>query len=177
MSKQELIRKLNKKFMKKSIPVIKAGHTVKVVSKFKEWDKERTQSFEWLVIKVNWKSWDINSTITVRKISEWVWVERIFPIHSTNVVSIEIIKIAKVRRAKLYYMRDRFGKSARLKEIRTTQTNRDEMVKTFWEEKVQVPDTNSEEVKEWKKEVANNNKEKVKDMGYCLQRGRVYGKS
>ena len=131
MSKQELIRNLNLKYMKKSVPIIRTWYTVKVVTKFKEWDKERSQSFEWLVIKINWKYWDVNNTITVRKISEWVWVEKIFPIHSPNVASIEIIKTAKVRRAKLYYMRDRFWKSARLKEIRITQAKRNEMIKNF----------------------------------------------
>ena len=137
MSKEVLLRKLNQKFMKKSIPVIRTWYTVKVNTKFKEWDKERTQSFEWLVIKCNWKYWDIGFTITVRKISEWIWVEKIFLVHSPNIVSIEIIKIAKIRRWKLYYMRERFWKSARLQEIRITQQQRDEMTKVFEEEKIE----------------------------------------
>ena len=144
MSKQELIRAVNKKFMKKAIPIVKPGYTVRVVSKFRElpapWSKdapkERTQSFEWLVIKVRWKSWDLNSTITVRKISEWIWVEKVFPVHSPNIVSIENLKIAKIRRSKLYYMRDRFWKSARLKEVRLTQAQKDDMIRDFGKDSV-----------------------------------------
>lgn len=142
--------------MKPEIPEIKTWYTVKVVSKFKEmvkeWKKdvlkERTQSFEWLVIKVKWKYWDLNSTIIVRKISDWIWVERVFPLHSTNIVSIEVVKIAKVKRAKLYYIRDKSWKSARLKEVRLTQAQKDEMIKNF----------DKEDEKRWKKSVKSKKK-------------------
>lgn len=134
MSKQELIRKLNLKFMKSEIPDLKVWYSVKVTSKFKEWDKERIQNYEWLIISMNGKSWDLNSTITVRKIwADSIWVERIFPVHSPNIVSIEITKIAKVRRAKLYYMRELQWKAARLKETRTTPAQKAKLVKVLKE--------------------------------------------
>jgi len=112
--------------MKASVPDVKAWHTVKVVQIIKEWKKEATQVYEWLIIKVH-PAW-LKTTITVRKVTDWIWVEKIFPIHSPMIESIEIIKVAKVKRAKLYYMRTRFGKSARLKEKQTTAKEREKMM-------------------------------------------------
>ncbi|PIZ76450.1 50S ribosomal protein L19 [Candidatus Peregrinibacteria bacterium CG_4_10_14_0_2_um_filter_38_24] len=99
----------------KKIPEIKAGDTVKVYQKIKEGDKERIQAFEGLVIAVS-SGTGVNATITVRKIVQGVGVEKVIPVYSTNVEKIEVKKRSKVRRAKLYYMRERTGKSARLKE-------------------------------------------------------------
>ncbi len=105
----------NKKQLKK-IPEIRSGYTVRVHQKIKEGDKERIQVFEGLVIARK-HGRGINSTITVRKISQGVGIERIFPIHSPTIEKIEVVKKHKVRRAKLYYIRQKSAKEARLKEI------------------------------------------------------------
>jgi large subunit ribosomal protein L19 len=100
---------------KKALSEIRAGHTVRVHQIIKEGDKERVQIFEGLVIKVN-SGHGADKTITVRKVVEGIGVEKIFPVYSPIIKKIEIKKQSKVRRAKLYYMRGRFGKSARMKE-------------------------------------------------------------
>lgn len=110
---QQILEHVGKKHLKNT-PDIKAGYTVRVHQKIKEGEKERVQIFEGLVIKVQGSA--ITKTITVRKVVSGVGVEKIFPVHSDNIVKIEIKKMGKVRRAKLYYMRERSGKSARLKE-------------------------------------------------------------
>ena len=98
----------------KQIPDIQPGDTVRVHQKIKEASKERVQVFEGVVLaRKHGKG--INATITVRKISQNIAVERIFPIHAPFIQKIEIVKRAKVRRAKLYYLRDVKGKKARLK--------------------------------------------------------------
>lgn len=117
-----LIRLLQQKLIKK-IPEIKAGYTVRVSQKVKEGDKERIQNFEGLVIKVGHGEGP-EKTFTVRKIVEGIGVEKIFPMHSPNITKILVIKKAKVRRSKLYYMRERFGKSARLTERHVTDEER-----------------------------------------------------
>ena len=144
MGKHSLIRELDLQSSKSIIPQIKTWYTVKVTQKIKEWEQERTQVFEGLVIKTKWKGW-INSTITLRKICSWIWVEKVFPLHGSNIVDIQILKIAKVRRSKLYYMRERFGKSARLQERQTTPTQRKEMI-------IKIKDEVKEEVKVENKE-------------------------
>ena len=107
----------NKKQSKKDLPEIKSGNTVCVHQKIKEGDKQRIQIFEGLVIaKKHGKG--INATITVRKMSKGIGVERIFPIHAPFIEKIEVVKKHKVRRAKLYYIRDKSAKKARLKEIK-----------------------------------------------------------
>lgn len=99
----------------KKMPDIRPGDTVKVHQKIKEGDKERIQIFEGIVIaRKHGKG--ISSTITVRKVVEQVGVERIFPVHSPSVAKIEIVKSGKVRRSKLYFLRDAKGKNAKLKK-------------------------------------------------------------
>ncbi|MBU1151236.1 50S ribosomal protein L19 [Patescibacteria group bacterium] len=98
----------------KKVPNVKVGNTVKVHQKIKEGDKERIQIFEGLVIAIN-SGHGADKTFTVRKIVEGIGVEKIFPLYSPNIAKIEITKLSKIRRAKLYYMRERSGKSARLK--------------------------------------------------------------
>ena len=105
----------NKKQLK-DLPEIRPGYTVRVHQKIKEGDKERIQIFEGLVIARK-HGRGINSMITVRKISQGVGIERIFPIHSPTIEKIEVVKKHKVRRAKLYYIREKSAKAARLKEI------------------------------------------------------------
>jgi len=105
----------NKKQLKK-VPEIRPGYTVRVHQKIQEGNKQRIQIFEGLVIaRKHGKG--VNSMITVRKISHGVGVERIFPVHAPNIEKIEVIKKSKVRRAKLYYIRHKTAKQARLKEI------------------------------------------------------------
>ena len=97
-------------------PQIKVGQTVKVFQKITEGEKQRIQRFEGLVIQVKGGK-GVNQTFTVRALVSGIGVEKIFPVHSPSIDRIEIIKQSKVRRAKLYYMRERSGKSARLREV------------------------------------------------------------
>lgn len=100
----------------RKVPVLKAGYTVRVHQKIKEGGKERIQIFEGLVIRVS-SGAGVNQTVTVRKMVDGIGVEKIFPIFSPNIEKIEVTRIGKVRRAKLYYMRERQGKSARLRDL------------------------------------------------------------
>ena len=107
----------NQRQIKKDIPDIRPGDTVQIYQKIKEKDKKKTQVFEGIVLaKKHGK--EIGGTITVRKIIDGVGIERIFPVNSPTIKNIKIIKRAKVRRAKLYYLRNAKGKRARLKEIK-----------------------------------------------------------
>lgn len=99
----------------KKVPEVKPGHTVRVHQIIKEGEKERVQIFEGLVIKIG-SGHGADKTFTVRKVVEGIGVEKVFPLYSPMIKKIELKKYSKVRRAKLYYMRDRFGKSARMKE-------------------------------------------------------------
>lgn len=103
-----LIDKINEKQINTTIPEFRVGDTVKVNVKIIEGEKERIQSFEGFVISR--KGGSVNETFTVRKISSGIGVERIFPIHSPNIASIEVIRKGVVRRAKLYFVRDLKGK-------------------------------------------------------------------
>jgi len=102
--------------IKEDIPSFKAGDTVSVGVKVIEGEKSRVQIFKGVVIAIS-SGEGASKTFTVRKISNGVGVERIFPLHSPNLDTIEIIKRGKVRRAKLYYLRERKGKAAKIKEI------------------------------------------------------------
>jgi large subunit ribosomal protein L19 len=109
--------KFNQKYLKKDMPDIKTGDVVRIQQKLPEKTKrgaEKFQVFEGLVIAVKHGK-GINGTFTVRKISSGVGVERIFPFYSPTISKVEIVKRSKVRRAKLYYMRERSGKKARMK--------------------------------------------------------------
>lgn len=108
-----LIQEIQKKNVKKT-QNFEAGMTVRVHQKIKEGEKERVQIFEGLIIRVS-AGHGSNKAITVRKVVEGIGVEKVFPLQSPTIVKIEIKKKSKVRRAKIYYMRERFGKSARLK--------------------------------------------------------------
>lgn len=110
-----ILQDIQKLAIKKEIPVIRPGYTIKVHQRIKEGEKERIQIFEGLVIKLN-SGYGADKTVTVRKVFGGIGVEKVFPVYSTNIVKIEVKKKSKVRRAKLYYMRKRSGKSARLKE-------------------------------------------------------------
>lgn len=114
----------NKKQIKDDLPEIRPGYTIRVHQKIKEGDKQRIQVFEGLVIaRKHGKG--INSTITVRKISQGIGVERIFPVHAPFIEKIEVVRKHKVRRSKLYYIRDKSTKEARLKEIKEKPTKKE----------------------------------------------------
>ena len=100
--------------MKKELQSFSIGDTVKVGVRIREGKTERVQMFEGTVIAI--KGSGISKTFTVRRVSYGVGVERVFPLHSANVDSVEVIRKVKVRRAKLYYLRDRVGKAAKVKE-------------------------------------------------------------
>jgi len=146
---QTIIKDLSKQYKQKNIPLFKPGLTVRVHQKIKEGNKERVQIFEGLIISVSGGGKDINSTITVRKVIDGYGVEKIFPIHSKNITKFEITKAAKVRRAKLYFMRDRFGKSARLpeKHVNTKDYIVDESASAEAEEKKLEAPAEAEEKK------------------------------
>ena len=111
--KTDLIKVLNDQNVKAEAPVIRIGDTVRVHIKIKEGAKERIQIFEGTVIAK--KHGGVNETFTVRRISYGVGVEKVFPVHSPNVVQLETVSKGKVRRAKLYYLRGRVGKAAKVK--------------------------------------------------------------
>ena len=102
--------------LRTDLPAIEAGDTVKVMVRVREGDKERLQAFEGIILAK--KGGGINETFTVRKVSAGVGVERIFPLHSPTVASIEVMRKGRVRRAKLYYLRNVTGKKARIREQR-----------------------------------------------------------
>lgn len=114
----DIIRALEQEGMKQNLPNLKIGDYVKVNVKVKEGTRERIQVFEGTIIAMRGTA--IRQAITVRRLSFGIGVERVFPLHSPKVDSIEIIRRGKVRRAKLYYLRKRVGKAARIKEDLTT---------------------------------------------------------
>ena len=109
-----LIEELNKEALAAEKPQVRIGDTVRVHVKVKEGSRERIQVFEGTVIAK--KHGGIGETITVRRISYGVGVEKVFPIHSPSIDHIEVVRSGKVRRAKLYYLRGRVGKGAKIKE-------------------------------------------------------------
>ncbi len=110
----DLIKELNKETLAKEMPNVQIGDTVRVHVKVKEGSRERIQVFEGTVIAK--KHGGIEETITVRRISYGVGVEKVFPMHSPSIDTIEIVRSGKVRRAKLYYLRGRVGRGAKIKE-------------------------------------------------------------
>ncbi len=115
-----VMEKLDSRELREGIPDLKTGDTVKVHVKVKEGDKERVQIFEGMIIAL--KHGGPRATMTVRKTSFGHGVERIFPIHAPTIEKIEVLRSHHVRRAKLYYMRGRKGKAARLREKRRLTT-------------------------------------------------------
>jgi large subunit ribosomal protein L19 len=110
-----LIQSVDNSQMRANFPSLRAGDTVRVHVKIKEGDKYRIQVFEGVVVAR--KRAGISSTFTVRKVSFGYGIERIFPLHSPIIDKLEVVKSGKVRRARLYYLRGRRGKAARLKEV------------------------------------------------------------
>ena len=110
----DIIRSIEHEQMKNKIPALKVGDTIKVHQRIKEGNRERIQVFEGIIIKK--QGGGVNQTFTVRKISYGVGVEKTFLIHSPAVEKVEVVRVGKARRAKLFYLRDRLGKSAKTKE-------------------------------------------------------------
>ncbi len=111
----DAVKELTASMIKEDAPKIEIGSTVKVHVKIREGERERIQIFEGTVIARN--NSGIAETFTVRRISYGVGVERVFPVHSPNVAKVELVRTGKIRRAKLYYLRDRVGKAAKVKEL------------------------------------------------------------
>ena len=110
----DLVKALTEKYMKPELPEMTVGDTVRVTVRVKEGNRVRNQAFDGTIIAK--KHGGINETITVRRISYGVGCEKVFPVHSPTIVSVETLRRGKVRRAKLYYLRDRVGKKAKVKE-------------------------------------------------------------
>jgi len=108
------VEMVEKEHMRMDLPSFRPGDTVKVYYRITEGEKERVQVFQGVVIRK--RKGGTNATFTVRKVSYGIGVERIFPLHSPNIEKIEVVSRGRVRRSRLYYLRDRKGKTARIKE-------------------------------------------------------------
>lgn len=114
MNAQEIIKDIESEFIKSDLPTIHVGDTIRVGVRIREGGKERIQPYEGTVIAM--RNGGINETITVRKTFQGVGVERVFLVNSPRIADIKIIRRGKVRRAKLYYLRDRVGKATRIRQ-------------------------------------------------------------
>lgn len=115
MNANEIIKKIEAEQLKAEVPEFSVGDTVRVYAKIKEGNRERVQVFEGTVLKKQGGS--NRATFTVRKLSNGVGVEKTWPLHSPNVEKVEVVRRGKVRRAKLFYLRGRVGKKAKVKEL------------------------------------------------------------
>lgn len=156
----DIIKSIEHEQLKNKIPELKVGNTVKVHVRIKEGNKERIQIFEGIIIKV--QGGGVNQTFTVRKTSYGVGVEKTFLIHSPLVEKVELVRVGKARRARLFYLRDRIGKAAKTKEqIGARIENKEIVIKEDLVEEPPVeevktavePEVKAEEVKQ---EVAEN---------------------
>ena len=138
----DVIKSIEHEQLKNKIPVLTVGNTVKVYVKVKEGNRERIQVFEGIIIKK--QGGGLNETFTVRKISYGVGVEKTFLIHSPLVEKVELVRVGKARRARLFYLRDRVGKAAKTKEVVGARIENREI--TIKEDLVEEPA--AEEVKE-----------------------------
>ena len=120
--RQKAIERIEKRHLRRDVPVLKPGDTVRVHSRISEGDKDRIQVFEGVVIRVNGGSH--RATFTVRKVSYGIGVERIFPLHSPRIDKVEVMRTGRVRRARLYFLRDRTGKAARLRAAKVGDRKR-----------------------------------------------------
>ena len=135
----DIINSIEHEQLKNKVPDIKVGDTVRVHQRIKEGNRERLQVFEGIIIKK--QNGGLNETFTVRRVAYGVGVEKTFLLHSPLVEKIEVIRVGKVRRAKLYYLRDRVGKASKTKEDIGANLNRDDIII-----KEEIPE-NVEEVK------------------------------
>lgn len=137
-----LVDQIEQKEMKEKTPQVRIGDTVRVHIRIVEGNKERVQVVEGVLIKM--RGSQNRKTITVRKVSFGVGVERIFPLHSPRVEKVEIVKHAKVRQSKLYYLRELRGKAARLKEIRIAPPKKEKTKKRGKKKKAAVAEAKSD---------------------------------
>ena len=129
----DIIKSIEHEHLKEKIPVLKVGNTVRVHQRIKEGNRERIQVFEGIIIKK--QGGGLNATFTVRRIASGVGVEKTFLVHSPLVEKVELVRVGKARRAKLYYLRDRVGKAAKTKEqVGARIENKEITVKTAVEE-------------------------------------------
>ncbi len=135
----DIIKSIEHEQLKSKVPDIKVGDTVKVHQRIKEGNRQRIQVFEGIVIKK--QNGGLNETFTVRRISYGVGVEKTFLLHSPLIEKVELVRVGKVRRAKLYYLREKLGKSAKTKENVGADLNRDDVVV-----KEEIPETAETEV-------------------------------
>ena len=110
----DIIKAFTSEQLKENVPTVNVGDTIRVHNKIKEGNRERIQMFEGTVIAKH--GGGISETFTVRRVAYGCGVEKTFPIHSPNVVKVDVVRVGKVRRAKLYYLRDRVGKASKVKE-------------------------------------------------------------
>ncbi len=122
----DVIKSIEHEQLKNSIPDIKVGDTVRVHQRIKEGNRQRIQVFEGIVIKK--QNGGLNETFTVRRVAYGVGVEKTFLVHSPLVEKVEVTRVGKVRRAKLYYLRDRVGKASKTKENIGADLNRDDII-------------------------------------------------
>ena len=149
----DIIKSIEHEQLKTKIPELKVGNTVKVHARIKEGNKERIQIFEGIIIKVQGSG--VNKTFTVRKISYGVGVEKTFLVHSPLVEKVELVRVGKARRAKLYYLRDRIGKAAKTKENAGARIENEELtIKEDLAEEPAVEEAPVEEVTETAEAVA-----------------------
>ena len=140
----DIIKSIEHEQLKNKIPELKVGNTVKVHVKIKEGNKERIQVFEGIIIKV--QGGGVNQTFTVRKISYGVGVEKTFLVHSPLVEKVELVRVGKARRARLFYLRDRVGKAAKTREqVGARIEDKEIVIKEELSEKSVVEETTPEE--------------------------------
>lgn len=156
----DIIKSVEHEQLKNKIPELKVGNTVRVHQRIKEGNRERVQVFEGIIIKK--QGGGVNATFTVRKIAYGVGVEKTFMVHSPMVEKVEVVRVGKARRAKLYYLRDRVGKAAKTKEnIGARIENKEIIIKEdiieepVSEETVTVENVTAEEVTDTVKEENN----------------------
>lgn len=122
----DIIKSIEHEQLKNKIPELKVGNTVRVHQRIKEGNRERIQVFEGIIIKK--QGGGVNATFTVRRVAYGVGVEKTFLVHSPMVEKVEVVRVGKARRAKLYYLRDRIGKAAKTKEDVTARIENKEIV-------------------------------------------------
>ena len=135
----DIVKSIEHEQLKNKVPELRIGNTVRVHVKIKEGNKERIQVFEGIIIKK--QGGGVNETFTVRKISYGVGVEKTFLVHSPLVEKVEVVRVGKARRAKLYYLRDRVGKASKTKELVGARIENKEIVvkEELVEEVAQAP--------------------------------------
>ncbi len=158
----DIVKSIEHEQLKNKIPDLKVGDTVKVHQKIKEGNRERIQVFEGIIIKK--QNGGVNASFTVRKISYGVGVEKTFLVHSPLVEKVEVVRVGKARRAKLYYLRDRVGKAAKTKENTGARIeNKEITVKEELAEEVPAVETETPVVEEVTDTVSEEKVDEVKE--------------